>query len=106
MSWVKLCGQNAPWKSSFLHVSIQAARWLTIDNRPGDSLFFHYSGHGGRQIDRSGIEADGYDETILPLDFETAGQIVDDEVRIPWEECPGGSSHRDCVFANRSGSLW
>ncbi|PHJ20101.1 ice family protease p20 domain-containing protein [Cystoisospora suis] len=59
---------------------LKAARWLTIDNRPGDSLFFHYSGHGGRQIDRSGIEEDGYDETILPLDFETAGQIVDDEL--------------------------
>lgn len=67
----------------FPYLSVQAARWLTIDNRPGDSLFFHYSGHGGRQIDRSGIEEDGYDETILPLDFETAGQIVDDEVSKP-----------------------
>ncbi|CBZ51357.1 hypothetical protein NCLIV_044210 [Neospora caninum Liverpool] len=59
---------------------LKAMRWLTIDNRPGDSLFFHYSGHGGRQIDRSGIEEDGYDETILPVDFDTAGQILDDEL--------------------------
>ncbi|PFH35996.1 ICE family protease (caspase) p20 domain-containing protein [Besnoitia besnoiti] len=59
---------------------LKAMRWLSIDNRPGDSLFFHYSGHGGRQVDRSGIEQDGYDETILPVDFDTAGQILDDEL--------------------------
>ncbi|EPR61345.1 ICE family protease (caspase) p20 domain-containing protein [Toxoplasma gondii GT1] len=59
---------------------LKAMHWLTIDNRPGDALFFHFSGHGGREIDRSGIEEDGYDETILPVDFETAGQILDDEL--------------------------
>ena len=36
------------------------------------------SGHGGQTKDTSGDEADGYDETIYPLDFEQAGQIVDD----------------------------
>ena len=46
--------------------------------RPGDYLFFHYSGHGGQQADKDGDEADGKDETLVPLDYQTAGQITDD----------------------------
>ena len=48
--------------------------------RPGDSLFFHYSGHGGRTRDLSGDERDGFDSTLLPMDFKRAGAIVDDEI--------------------------
>ena len=39
-----------------------------------------YSGHGGRVRDTSGDEADGYDETLIPVDFRRAGQIVDDDI--------------------------
>lgn len=53
-------------------------RWLVSDNMPGDILVLHYSGHGGNVIDRSTDETDGKDETILPLDFESAGEITDD----------------------------
>lgn len=41
---------------------------------------FHYSGHGSRQRNYNGDEVDGYDETLCPLDFETQGMIVDDEI--------------------------
>ncbi|KAK2360347.1 metacaspase-1 [Trifolium repens] len=54
--------------------------WLTQGSVPGDSLVFHYSGHGSQQRNYSGDEADGFDETICPLDFETQGMIVDDEI--------------------------
>ncbi|EPS39180.1 hypothetical protein H072_7073 [Dactylellina haptotyla CBS 200.50] len=54
--------------------------WLVKDARPDDSLFFHYSGHGGQQKDTDGDEDDGYDETIYPVDFRNAGMIVDDEM--------------------------
>eukprot|EP01103_Thecamoeba_quadrilineata_P003924 TRINITY_DN13659_c0_g1_i1.p1 TRINITY_DN13659_c0_g1~~TRINITY_DN13659_c0_g1_i1.p1 ORF type:complete len:357 (-),score=64.43 TRINITY_DN13659_c0_g1_i1:80-1150(-) len=57
-----------------------ACQWLVSDAVPGDSLFVHYSGHGGQQADEDGDEADGYDETILPLDFEKSGMITDDEL--------------------------
>ncbi|CAG8727432.1 13452_t:CDS:2, partial [Cetraspora pellucida] len=40
----------------------------------------HDSGHGGQQVDQDGDEDDGYDETIMPLDFRTNGQIIDDEM--------------------------
>lgn len=32
-------------------VVLRACSWLISDARPGDSLFFHYSGHGGRMKD-------------------------------------------------------
>jgi hypothetical protein len=57
-----------------------AMRWLIGGTQPGDSLFFHYSGHGSQVVDHSGDEEDGLDETICPVDFKSAGQIIDDEV--------------------------
>lgn len=41
---------------------------------------FHYSGHGSQQRNYNGDEADGFDETLCPLDFETNGMIIDDEI--------------------------
>eukprot|EP00747_Dinoflagellata_sp_TGD_P023929 gnl/TRDRNA2_/TRDRNA2_130187_c0_seq1.p1 gnl/TRDRNA2_/TRDRNA2_130187_c0~~gnl/TRDRNA2_/TRDRNA2_130187_c0_seq1.p1 ORF type:complete len:691 (+),score=104.16 gnl/TRDRNA2_/TRDRNA2_130187_c0_seq1:30-2075(+) len=55
--------------------------WLTSGAQEGDHLFFHYSGHGGQQVDTSGDEADGFDETIIPCDYLQSGQITDDEMR-------------------------
>ena len=53
---------------------------ITQYSRTGDSVFIHYSGHGGRVRDTSGDEADGYDETLIPVDFRNAGQILDDDI--------------------------
>lgn len=57
-----------------------AMQWLVEDCRPGDSLVFHYSGHGSQEEDIDGDEIDGYDETICPLDYKTNGMIIDDEI--------------------------
>lgn len=38
------------------------------------------AGHGGQTKDLDGDEEDGYDEVIYPVDFRTAGHIVDDEM--------------------------
>lgn len=61
---------------------IRWMRWLVADARAGDSLFLHYSGHGGQTPDlgADGDEIDAMDETILPVDYEQAGQIVDDDM--------------------------
>lgn len=58
---------------------LDAIRWL----RESGQLWFSYSGHGSWQADRSARsdEADNRDETIVPVDWQTAGQIVDDELR-------------------------
>lgn len=55
-------------------------RWLVEGCRAGDSLVFHYSGHGCQEEDYKGEEVDGYNETLLPLDFQETGMIVDDEM--------------------------
>jgi len=54
---------------------------VAADSRPGDVVFLHYSGHGGKlRDDDQGEEADGYDETLVPLDYQQAGQIRDDDL--------------------------
>ncbi|PWN54092.1 hypothetical protein IE53DRAFT_383344 [Violaceomyces palustris] len=57
-----------------------AMHWLVRGAQPGDALFLHYSGHGGQAKASQGDEADGYNETIIPLDYEQAGQMEDDEL--------------------------
>jgi hypothetical protein len=59
---------------------ITSCEWLVKDAQPGDSPFFHYSGHGEQVPDKDGDEVDGLDETILPLDFKKEGYIVDDDL--------------------------
>ncbi|KAG0149023.1 hypothetical protein CROQUDRAFT_654106 [Cronartium quercuum f. sp. fusiforme G11] len=59
---------------------IAAMHWLVSNAQPNDSLFFHYSGHGGQTEDLDGDEDDGFDEVIYPLDHKQAGHIVDDEM--------------------------
>ncbi|KAL3143777.1 hypothetical protein ABBQ32_003606 [Trebouxia sp. C0010 RCD-2024] len=55
-------------------------RWLAADARPGDSLVFHFSGHGSQTRDTMGDESDGLNETLCPCDFKQAGQIIDDDL--------------------------
>lgn len=59
---------------------IQAMQWLVRDAQPGDTLFFHYSGHGGQTKDFDGDEVSGMDDTILPADFSQAGEILNDDL--------------------------
>ncbi|KAI6245590.1 Metacaspase-1 [Erysiphe necator] len=59
---------------------LRAMHWLVKDAQPNDSLFFHFSGHGGQTKDLDGDEEDGYDEVIYPVDFRRAGHIVDDDM--------------------------
>lgn len=59
---------------------LRAMHWLVKDARPNDSLFLHYSGHGGQTKDLDGDEDDGYDEVIYPVDFRQVGHITDDEM--------------------------
>eukprot|EP00591_Stephanopyxis_turris_P010836 CAMPEP_0195508846 /NCGR_PEP_ID=MMETSP0794_2-20130614/1947_1 /TAXON_ID=515487 /ORGANISM="Stephanopyxis turris, Strain CCMP 815" /LENGTH=291 /DNA_ID=CAMNT_0040635921 /DNA_START=119 /DNA_END=991 /DNA_ORIENTATION=- len=53
---------------------------LVNESESGDAVFCHYSGHGGRLRDNDGDEEDGYDETLVPLDYGSAGQIRDDDL--------------------------
>lgn len=43
-------------------------------------VWFHYSGHGSKVVDRSGDEISGYDSCIVPTDFMRSGFIIDDDL--------------------------
>ncbi|TFK47431.1 hypothetical protein OE88DRAFT_804644 [Heliocybe sulcata] len=68
--------RDIPTKKNIL----DAMRWLVKDAQPHDSLFIHYSGHGGQTKDLDGDEVDGLDEDIYPLDYKQAGIILDDDL--------------------------
>eukprot|EP00531_Pseudo-nitzschia_arenysensis_P007343 CAMPEP_0116141278 /NCGR_PEP_ID=MMETSP0329-20121206/14296_1 /TAXON_ID=697910 /ORGANISM="Pseudo-nitzschia arenysensis, Strain B593" /LENGTH=457 /DNA_ID=CAMNT_0003636449 /DNA_START=149 /DNA_END=1522 /DNA_ORIENTATION=- len=62
---------------------IRALRRLVEHSKPGDSVYFHYSGHGGL-LDpdywnqyKAGNTNKEYDETLYPVDHARAGQIRD-----------------------------
>ncbi|KAF2032877.1 peptidase C14 [Setomelanomma holmii] len=55
------------------HNILAAMDWLVSE--PGCTLFLHYSGHGGQIADVDGNRTTGVDDTIVPVDFETRGQI-------------------------------
>ncbi len=72
-------GENqAPTRANIL----AAFKWLIEGAKDGDSLFFHYSGHGASQKDvrPDTDEADGMDETLVPADYDKSGMIVDDDI--------------------------
>ena len=57
-----------------------AMQWLVQGCSYGDSLVFHFSGHGVQKLDLNGDEVDGYNEALCPADFERSGKILDDEI--------------------------
>jgi len=59
---------------------LTAYRTIVQQSVRGDVVFLHYSGHGGKLRDDDGDEADGYDETLVPLDFQSRSQIRDDDL--------------------------
>jgi hypothetical protein len=59
---------------------ISALSWLVEGCSAGDCLTMHYSGHGGYERDTDSDEQDGQDETIVPVDYQTKGQIIDDDI--------------------------
>jgi len=69
-----------PSRQPTKQVILAGFQWLLNGAKAGDSLFFHYSGHGSQVRDTNGDEADFLDETILPVDFKSAGQIIDDDL--------------------------
>lgn len=83
--------QEDPLKKPTKNNIISSFNNLVLNAKKGDYLFFSYSGHGSYVLDRSGDEDDYYDETIVPLDFDKNGQIVDDWFKSMVNLLPAGS---------------
>ncbi|MFZ5570153.1 MAG: caspase family protein [Thermodesulfobacteriota bacterium] len=60
---------------------LEGLKWLIKGAQKGDTLIFHYSGHGSQVADTGGDEIDAKDETICPHDYAAAGMIRDDDFR-------------------------
>ncbi|KAF2737694.1 hypothetical protein EJ04DRAFT_510127 [Polyplosphaeria fusca] len=67
---------GVPWDSPYFptgHNILAAMDWLVSE--PNSTLFLHYSGHGGQIRDEDGNRSTGFDDTIVPIDFESRGQL-------------------------------
>ncbi|KAL1289593.1 hypothetical protein HN51_058004 [Arachis hypogaea] len=85
---------------------VQAMKWLVEGSQAGDSLVFYFSGHGAREVDRSGDEIDGYDEAICPLDYDREGNIIDDQINATIvRPLPHGAKLHAIVDASFSGTV-
>jgi len=64
--------------------------WLIRGTRAGDTVFFHFSGHGTQVADQNGDEDDGLDEALCAHEVKPngaknivdAGVILDDELGV------------------------
>ncbi len=75
----------------------------------GDTLYFHYSGHGSQLWDDNGEEADCNDECICPVDYSgdkpDSGFIRDDDMSAIFVKgLPAGVKLRVCFDSCHSGS--
>ncbi|CAN8067516.1 unnamed protein product [Agarophyton chilense] len=83
---------------------LDSLKWLVDRARPGESLWFSFSGHGSQVLDTSGDESDGYDETLLSVDYKVAGPIVDDELYKIVRRLPAGARLTVLLDACHSGT--
>ena len=77
----------------------RALKWLCHEREEGEEvLYLHYSGHGGF-VYGSKTEEDHKDETIVPLDFQTQEDIVDDDLhRMIVDPLIGSKRHLTAFF--------
>jgi hypothetical protein len=66
--------------------------WLAAGASPGDSLVFHYSGHGSQVPDRNGDETtDRLDEILCPYDLDWDHPLTDDDLAAACADVPQGA---------------
>jgi hypothetical protein len=90
---------------------LAALEKLVADTKPGDFLYFHYSGHGAQIPDTNGDEKeDGQDEIICPVNCHFEGDaivdsIVDDEIQSLFGKLPAGAGLFMVSDSCHSGSI-
>lgn len=83
---------------------IKHMKWLINGAKPGDSLFFHFSGHGTESLDYSGDER--YNQCLLPTDYQHSGVLVDDDInRFLIRPLPEGCTLHALVDCCHSGTI-
>jgi len=77
---IRLYSDNTVTKPNRANI-LAGLSWLLSGLKPGQNVMFHYSGHGGRVVDKNGDEATGHDECIYPVNNQKIETIIDDEIR-------------------------
>lgn len=75
-----LSGDYYPTYDNIVKQFSKIIEFATLYPEKKIDLFISYSGHGSFIRDLNGDEKDGYDEVWCPIDYETAGVIVDDYI--------------------------
>jgi hypothetical protein len=69
-----------------------AIRSLVSGAAAGDAIVLQYSGHGAQLPNRVDTEEDGYNEALVPVDYDTGALLVDDELAQILRGLPAGAS--------------
>jgi hypothetical protein len=71
---------------------LESIAWLVEDIKPGQHIFFHYSGHGGELIGKDGAYRSIFENCIYPCKGKKLQIILDEEIRKALiEKVPKGS---------------
>jgi hypothetical protein len=74
-------GKLYPIKENILAQFDKLVKFANNNSDKQVFLFIAYSGHGTNAVDTTGDEADGNDEVLVSLDYDSTGGIIDDEIR-------------------------
>jgi len=55
---------------------------LSNKTKEGDLSIVYFTGLGSRIDDKDGDDSDGKDDVLVPIDYQSAGFIIDDDLRI------------------------
>lgn len=71
---------------------LESIAWLVEDIKPGQHVFFHYSGHGGQLVGKDGAYRSIFENCIYPCKGKKLQIILDEEIRKGLiEKIPKGS---------------
>lgn len=86
---------------------LENLKWLISDIQPGDTVFFHYSGHGSQVVADDWTnteEADGRDEILCPIDLDWNDPLRGHELGALFNKLPRGVKILIIIDACHSGT--
>ncbi len=95
-----------PNKANMLNQFNELVKFANANKDKQVKLFVSYSGHGTSVVDKNGDEEDGYDEALCPVDYASAGFIVDDDIKANFvDKLPANVKLLMLVDACHSGTM-